>query len=63
VHDVAPSYRDPERYSFAHCGKDGIPCPVNRKTCDLSIDLLRKAVGRGTISSTEKKTPKTDSTD
>jgi len=31
VHGVAPSYRAPARYSFAHGGKDGIPYPVDRK--------------------------------
>ncbi|NLE09194.1 MAG: DUF763 domain-containing protein [Dehalococcoidales bacterium] len=54
VHGVAPSYRDPARYSFAHGGKDGIPYPVDRETYDRSIDLLRKAVGRSRISPFEK---------
>ncbi len=54
VHGVAPSYRDPARYSFAHGGKDGIPFPVDRETYDRSIDLLRKAVGRSRITLTEK---------
>ncbi len=46
VHGVAPSYRDPVRYSFAHGGKDGIPYPVDRKTYDQSIQLLRKAISK-----------------
>ena len=46
VYGVAPSYRDPARYSFAHGGKDGIPYPVDRETYDQSIELLRKAVNR-----------------
>ena len=46
VHGVAPSYRDPARYSFAHGGKDGIPYPVARRTYDQSIELLRKAIGK-----------------
>jgi len=44
VYGVAPSYRDPARYSFAHGGKDGIPYPVDRKTYDQSIELLSKAI-------------------
>ena len=33
-------------YSFAHGGKDGIPYPVDRKTYDQSIELLRKVINR-----------------
>lgn len=55
VHGVAPSYRDPTRYSFTHGGKDGIPYPVDRKTYDQSIELLRKAIGRAKLDITEKK--------
>jgi hypothetical protein len=55
VHGVAPSYRDPARYSFAHGGKDGIPYPVDRKTYDQSIELLSKAINRAKLGLTEKK--------
>jgi len=54
VHGVAPSYRDPARYSFAHGGKDGIPYPVDRKTYDQSIELLRKAVNKTKLGIREK---------
>jgi len=54
VYGVAPSYRDPARYSFAHGGKDGIPYPVDRKTYDQSIELLDKALNRAKLSLTEK---------
>jgi len=54
VHGVAPSYRDPARYSFAHGGKDGIPYPVDRKTYDQSIELLSKAINRSKLGLTEK---------
>jgi len=54
VHGVAPSYRDPARYSFAHGGKDGIPYPVDRKTYDQSIELLRKAINRTKLGIREK---------
>ena len=55
VHGVAPSYRDPARYSFAHGGKDGIPYPVDRKTYDQSIELLSKAINRTRLGVREKK--------
>jgi len=54
VHGVAPSYRDPARYSFAHGGKDGIPYPVDRKTYDQSIELLSKAVNKSKLGIREK---------
>jgi hypothetical protein len=54
VYGVAPSYRDPARYSFAHGGKDGIPYPVDRETYDRSIELLRKAIGRAKLGIKEK---------
>ena len=54
VHGVAPSYRDPARYSFAHGGKDGIPYPVDRETYDISIDMLRKAVQRSKLAIGDK---------
>jgi hypothetical protein len=54
VHGVAPSYRDPARYSFAHGGKDGIPYPVDRQTYDKSIDILRQAVQRSKLGIQEK---------
>ncbi len=55
VHGVAPSYRDPARYSFAHGGKDGIPYPVDRKTYDQSIELLSKAIHKTKLGIREKK--------
>ncbi len=54
VYGVAPSYRDPARYSFAHGGKDGIPYPVDRKTYDQSIELLRKAIKKTKLGIREK---------
>jgi hypothetical protein len=54
VYGVAPSYRDPARYSFAHGGKDGIPYPVDRETYDQSIELLRKAINRAKLGLAER---------
>ena len=54
IYGVAPSYRDPARYSFAHGGKDGIPYPVDRKTYDQSIELLSKAINKTKLGIREK---------
>ena len=54
VYGVAPSYRDPARYSFAHGGKDGIPYPVDRETYDRSIELLRQAINKTKLGIREK---------
>lgn len=54
VYDAPASIRDPARFSFAHGGKDGYPYPVDRKTYDRSIDLLRKALQAAKIGRTEK---------
>lgn len=48
------STQDPARYSFAHGGKDGIPYPVDRKTYNQSIGLLREAVNKAKLGYYEK---------
>jgi hypothetical protein len=55
VYGVAPSYRDPARYSFAHGGKDGIPFPVDRRTYDQSIEILSKAINKARLTPVEKR--------
>ena len=55
IYGVAPSYRDPARYSFAHGGKDGIPYPVDRKTYDQSIAVLSSAIARAKLAGSDKK--------
>lgn len=55
VYGIAPSYRDPARYTFAHGGKDGIPYPVDRETYDRSIELLSMAINRTKIGIDDKK--------
>jgi hypothetical protein len=54
VYGVAPSYRDPARYSFAHGGKDGYPYPVDRETYDKSIEILSKVINKSRLSPAEK---------
>ena len=54
VYGTPPSFSDPARFSFAHGGKDGIPYPVDRRTYDQSIELLRKAIQRSKIENSDK---------
>ena len=54
VYGVAPSYRDPARYSFAHGGKDGFPYPVDRETYDKSIEYLAQAINKTLLGIDEK---------
>ena len=44
IYGRAPSYADPARFSFAHGGKDGTPFPVDRKTYDRTIGIMKKAM-------------------
>jgi hypothetical protein len=46
IYNAAASRRNPERYSFAHGGKDGHPYPVNRQDYDRSISMLENALRR-----------------
>jgi len=55
IYGSQASWKDPVRYSFAHGGKDGVPFPVDRRTCDKSIMFLKDAIEGGEISSGEKK--------
>jgi hypothetical protein len=54
VHGAKASVRDPARFSFAHGGKDGHPYPVDRRTYDRSIEVLRTAVSRAKLGRREK---------
>jgi len=54
VYGAEPSWQDPVKFSFAHGGKDGVPYPVDRKTMDKNIDLLRVAVENAKIGEKEK---------
>ena len=49
IYGAQPSFKDPARFSFAHGGKDGHPYPVDRKTYDQSIQILRQAVERAKL--------------
>lgn len=49
VYGVAPSYRDPARFAFAHGGKDGHPYPVDEENYDRSIRILEEALAKAKI--------------
>jgi hypothetical protein len=54
VYGEAPSYRDPVRFSFAHGGKDGYPYPVDRKTYDKTIEVMKKAIESARVGNRDK---------
>lgn len=54
VYGVAPSFKDPVRFSFAHGGKDGYPYPVDKGSYDQSIEVLRKAISASKLGQLEK---------
>jgi len=54
VYGVAPSFRDPARFSFAHGGKDGHPYPVDIETYSRTIEILKRAVSEAKLGYTDK---------
>lgn len=54
VYNAPASREDPVKYSFAHGGKDGTPFPVDKKTYDESIEILKKAINKSKIGEYEK---------
>ena len=54
VYGAKPSYEDPARYSFAHGGKDATPYPVDRKTYDTTISVMRRLVSRTRLEQLDK---------
>ncbi len=54
IYGKPPSYRDPARFSFAVGGKDGTPYPVNRKTYDSAINVMKQAIDAARIGNSEK---------
>ncbi len=54
VYAAKPSYEDPARYSFAHGGKDATPYPVDKKTYDNTIEMMKKAVAKTRLTFAEK---------
>ena len=54
IYGEKPSWRDPVKYSFAFGGKDGVPFPVDRRSMDASIQLLKEAVEKARIGDRER---------
>ena len=54
IYGAKPSYEDPARYSFAHGGKDATPYPVDRKTYDTTISVMRRLVSRTRLEQLDK---------
>jgi uncharacterized protein len=54
IYGAKPSYEDPARYSFAHGGKDATPYPVDRKTYDNTIEIIKDVVRKTKLSAVEK---------
>jgi len=55
IYGAQPSYEDPARYSFAHGGKDATPYPVDKKTYDQTIAILKNAVQKTKLPFSEKR--------
>jgi uncharacterized protein len=53
VHGAPSRFSDPARFSLAHGGKDGHPFPVPIIVFDQTIRLLKAAVSRAKLGSTE----------
>lgn len=54
IYGKPPSFRDPARFSFAHGGKDGTPYPVDRRTYDRTIAVMKKAIEASRLGNREK---------
>jgi len=54
VYGDEPSWEDPVKFSYAYGGKDGVPFPVDRKSMDESIGILKKAVEEARVGESEK---------
>lgn len=44
VYGDRASWRDPVRFNFAFGGKDGVPFPVDRRSMDEAVDVLRSGI-------------------
>jgi hypothetical protein len=53
LHGAPSRFKDPARFSLAHGGKDGHPFPVPLKVFDETIRVLKRAVERAKLGSSE----------
>lgn len=49
IYGVAPSFRDPARFSYCHGGKDGHPYPIDRALYEKTIEVLEKGIIKSKI--------------
>jgi len=54
VYGDKPCWRDPIKYSFCVGGKDGVPYPVDRRTYDETIEVLRNTVKQAKIGNKDR---------
>ncbi|TDE16912.1 DUF763 domain-containing protein [Dyadobacter psychrotolerans] len=54
IHGTPSRFSDPDRFSFAHGGKDGHPFPVPITIYDESISILNQAVQKSKLGFTDK---------
>jgi hypothetical protein len=54
IYGVSPSYEDPARFSYTVGGKDRVPYPIDIKTYDKTIDIMKRAIHKATLSQQEK---------
>lgn len=54
IYGAKVSYKDPARFCYAHGGKDGHPYPVDRKTYNHSISILKLALHSSKIGHTDR---------
>ncbi len=53
VHGAPSRFSDPARFAFAHGGKDGHPFPVPLDVYDATLGMLKRAVERAHLGSSE----------
>ena len=48
------SWRDPVKFNFAFGGKDGVPFPVDRRSMDKAVEVLRAGIQSSSIKGSEQ---------
>jgi hypothetical protein len=54
IHGTPSRFEDPARFSIAHGGKDGHPFPVQTKTYDESVEVLKNAIQHAKLGQLDK---------
>jgi hypothetical protein len=54
IYGKSPAYSDPARFSYAHGGKDGTPYPVDRRTYDETVEVMKKAIQSSRLGNSDK---------